>query len=419
MRICDLTFAYTSTSGGIRTYLDQKRRYLREHTAHEHVLIVPGEDDAVYHDERTITYHIASPLIPGCEPYRFFCRPAALLDALTEAAPDVIELGSFFLEPWAALRYRDVLASKRCLVTGYFHTDLADAYFGTPVRETLRTHAGHWSATAAEWGAKLGDLVATGAASYFGSLFKRCDAMFAATPAQAARLASYGIADATVVPLGVDLECFHPRHRSSAVRQAHGVSESSALLAYAGRLDTEKHVHLLLDAFALLQVENPVLLLLGEGPQRAELETRAAALPGVRVLPFQRDSAELGRLLASADAYVTAGPHETFGLSVIEAQAAGLPVVGVDSGALRERVTPEIGCLGPVDDAAAMARNIETVLAAGPALRTAARRHVETMGYGWQNTFARLCAIYEAQRERPPRELAVAAQEPLNPWPCS
>lgn len=42
------------------------------------------------------------------------------------------------------------------------------------------------------------------------------------------------------------------------------------------------------------------------------------------------------RALAAADIYVTAGPHETFGLSVIEAEASGLPVVGVDAGALRE-----------------------------------------------------------------------------------
>ena len=53
---------------------------------------------------------------------------------------------------------------------------------------------------------------------------------------------------------------------------------------------------------------------------------------------------------------------ETFGVSIVEAQASGLPVVGVAAGAMVDRVTDAIGRLGPVDDADAMARNILAVL---------------------------------------------------------
>jgi len=49
---------------------------------------------------------------------------------------------------------------------------------------------------------------------------------------------------------------------------------------------------------------------------------------------------------------------ETFGISIVEAQASGLPVVGVAAGAMIDRVTDATGRLGPVGDAAAMARNI-------------------------------------------------------------
>jgi alpha-1,6-mannosyltransferase len=402
VRFCDLTFAYTAASGGIRTYLDQKRAWFLAHTPHEHVMIVPAEETSVERAGRAITYRLASPLIPGCEPYRFFCRPGMLLDALRETAPDVVELGSFYLEPWVAFRYRKEMAElgRRCVIGGYFHTDLAGAYFGAPVRAALGAQLAPWSEHAAALGAKLGDLIEAGATGYFGGVFKRCDRMFAASAAQAARLAGYGVDAPQVVPLGVDLQRFHPRHRSADTRAKHGAGPRTTLLVFAGRLDREKRVHVLLEAFerwraAETTAREARLVLLGEGPLRGELEARAAALDGaVSVLPFERDPAALATLLASADIYATAGPHETFGLSVIEAQASGLPVVGVRSGALLERVVERTGLLGPVDDADAMAKNFALVAMRVRELGANARRHVERGGFGWEATFARLLAAY-------------------------
>ena len=72
--------------------------------------------------------------------------------------------------------------------------------------------------------------------------------------------------------------------------------------------------------------------------------------------------AELARWLASADVYVSGMADETFGISIVEAQASGLPVVGVAAGAMIDRVTNAVGRLGPVGDAGAMAANILEVL---------------------------------------------------------
>ncbi|WP_462320989.1 glycosyltransferase [Halochromatium sp.] len=397
MRYCDLTLAYTETSGGIRTYIDQKRRWIAENSDDEHVLIIPGEHDRSSQTGRLRTIEINSPLIPGCKPYRFFWRPDKVRHALEQSAPDIVELGSFFVEPWAAFRYRDEChqQAKRCLVSAYFHTDIAHAYVGAPLRRFLVDGVEEISETLAAWGNRVTEVAESGAEASFGQIFGRCDLTFAATAAQAARIAEYGVSGTEVVPLGVDLSRFSPEQRSVDWRQQQGIGDDEVLLLYCGRLDSEKAVTLLVDAFERLpeQARFP-LILMGEGPLREALEARAQQRPRLRVLHYERDRAAYAQIMASADVYVTAGAYETFGLAVVEAQASGLPVVGVDAGALCERVAPDRGRLGPVGDAEAMASNIITVAAQRHRLGAAARRHVLESGYGWDSTFRRLFAIY-------------------------
>jgi alpha-1,6-mannosyltransferase len=403
MRYCDLTLAYTATSGGIRTYIDAKRRYLKEHTDDEHVLIVPGEKEARQSDGRLTIRTLAGPLIPGCAPYRFFWHPLRLLEALEEEQPDVVELGSFFACPWAAFQYRKHREGNhlRCLVSGYFHTDLADAYFGSPLREVLHDHLSQSGELLSRWGLSLAEAAEFGAERYFGSIFARCDLVFAASPAQLERLRHYmrkQDEDRTrLVPLGVDIELFHPGRRSDEVRARLGATADTILILYGGRLDAEKHVETLVAAFEDLRSRSPhaKLLVTGEGPLRKKLEERAETLPGFLVRPYATSREEFATLLASADLYATAGPHETFGLSVVEAQASGLPVVGVDAGALRERVVPGTGFLVPVDDAPAMARQLEAAAREREAMGARARRHVIEAGLDWNGTFRALFAAYQ------------------------
>lgn len=83
--------------------------------------------------------------------------------------------------------------------------------------------------------------------------------------------------------------------------------------------------------------------------------------------------------------------HETFGISIIEAQACGLPVVGGDAGAMPERVPASLGLLGPTGNAAAMAANITTIWNSGNIckMKQDARQHVETH-FLWPKTFKHL-----------------------------
>jgi glycosyltransferase involved in cell wall biosynthesis len=80
---------------------------------------------------------------------------------------------------------------------------------------------------------------------------------------------------------------------------------------------------------------------------------------------------------------------ETFGVSIIEAQASGLPVVGVAAGAMVDRVTEAIGRLGPVDDSDAMAANILAVWNADRG-RMSEIAQAEARQYSWDSSMEAL-----------------------------
>ena len=183
-----------------------------------------------------------------------------------------------------------------------------------------------------------------------------------------------------------------PRHPH---RAELGVHTGALLLVYAGRLDAEKRPLEMLDAFSRLpRALGAHLALAGDAPQRGEVEAAAARVPRVHALGFVADRDRYARLLASADVYVSAMPHETFGISVVEAQTSGLPVVGVRSGAMPDRVPPGLGHLVPVGDPAALAAGVEAALADAAETGRRARAHVEAH-VSWDATFRQLMVLYD------------------------
>jgi alpha-1,6-mannosyltransferase len=396
VKFCDITMAYNDKSGGIRTYIDEKRRFLLEHTNHEHLLIIPGERDDEIRDGRSTTVHIRGPLLPNQNDYRFFLSPKKIKTVLRRHQPDFIELGSYYTEPWAAFSYRKRRreAGLDCLLGGYFHTDVAEAYVAAPLRLAAHTWLDELSEALGNAAEKIADVVARGAEQYIRYVFQHCDIAIASTASQADRLRQYGVEDVEIVPMGVDLSLFSPSRRREDLRHNLGADADTLVLVYAGRLSTEKRLSVLIEAFEKLPPDlRAQLWIVGDGPLRDDIETVGQKNPAVRLLPYENDRIRFAELIASADIYVTAGPHETFGLSVIEAQASGLPVVGVDAGALIERVPDRLGYLGPVDDPAAMAANIVKAALDRQAIGARARRHVERR-FGWDSTFRRLLDCY-------------------------
>src|SRR5581483_5478646 len=213
-----------------------------------------------------------------------------------------------------------------------------------------------------------------------------------------------GLAHVVRIPLGVDLDCFHPdaRRRAAGVRQRFGV-HGAPLLVYVGRFAPEKQVELLLAAWPAIHARTRAhLLLVGDGPLREPLRRRHAGDTGagsVHWVPYTTDRDGLAAWLAAADLFVSPGGAETFGLAALEALAAGTPVVSADRGGVAEQVAHSgAGALFREGDAGALAATVERLLRGDlDALRARARQHAERE-HDWELTFSRLFALYEQVR---------------------
>jgi glycosyltransferase involved in cell wall biosynthesis len=162
-----------------------------------------------------------------------------------------------------------------------------------------------------------------------------------------------------VIHNGVDLGRFHPGAAGrAAARSTLGLADDAPVLGCVGSLTANKNHELLLQAVRLLHAGRPrlVCLIVGEGPERAALERRAAelGLAGVvRLLGLRRD---VPAIMPAMDALAVVSRSESFSLVAIEAMASGVPVVAADSGGPREIVVPgETGFLVPNGDGAAFA----------------------------------------------------------------
>ncbi|MEZ4387405.1 MAG: glycosyltransferase [Candidatus Krumholzibacteriia bacterium] len=385
MKICDIVQSFTARSGGIRTYIRAKQAFLRDRGRHEHVLIMPGERDRTTVRDGGTVHEVRSPFVPGYRPYRFNLRIDKVVRLLAAERPELIELASPYLMPWAAFAHR---RRHPCAVVGYYHADFPEAYVAAPV--------------ASVWGDTAGAAARRAAEAYARTIYRRCDLTVTASPTYRRRLQAMGVGPVREVPLGVDLAVFHPGRRDPEVwPRFFPDAPPGPVMIYSGRLDREKQVEVLVEAFHRLPPElNARLFMLGEGPLRPALTAIAAGDPRLCVQPYEPDRVRLATLLASAQLYVTAGPFETFGLSVIEAQASGLPIVGVAAGALPDRVPRGLGALTPVGDAAAMAAAMVDQLACDPLARGLAARAWVEREFGWARVFDELCGLYESLPRR-------------------
>ncbi len=213
-------------------------------------------------------------------------------------------------------------------------------------------------------------------------------------------LTSHGIERVDLWQKGVDTELFHPELATEEMRShlSQGCPQHPLLL-YVGRLSAEKEIERIKPI--LEAIPNARLALVGDGPNRASLEQHFAGTPTHFV--GYLTGRDLGSAFASADAFIFPSRTETLGLVLLEAMAAGCPVVAASSGGIPDIVTsgvngflfdPQTG-----DEGAILAT--ERLLAQAQereSIRTNARLEAER--WGWAAATLQLVAYYEKVRSR-------------------
>ena len=363
MHVVDATLFYSPTSGGVRRYLLAKHEWMRAHTNWQHSLLVPGEARAhVPGDVSTI----AGSLVPGAFNYRLPLNPLQWSRAIDALEPDLIEVGDAFHPAWAAA---NVAGRRGIPLIAFYHSNfpqLAGRRLGRAAQKFI------------EWYVRL--------------TYEQCSHVLAPSRYMCEYLHSIGVRNATWQPLGVDVDTFNPERRTRDLATELNLPRGTRVLVFAGRFSAEKNIPVLTAAFRRLGDPYHLLLIGGEGGGRDGNVTR---------IPYCRDNRELASYFASADAFVHAGTHETFGLVVLEAMACGRPVVAMRAGAIPELVDDHAGVLAePNTDADASARHLAGAIAGLyerelDVLGAAARRHVVS-NYSWSRALQSLMGRYQS-----------------------
>jgi len=211
------------------------------------------------------------------------------------------------------------------------------------------------------------------------------------------------------VPLGTTPSHFRPGVDASAVRAKYGLTGAPWLLTVA-RLEWHKGIDTMIRALPAVRAVHPAAryAVAGVGERRPQLERLVAELglgDAVRFLGAVSDE-ELPAIYNAADLYVGASRRydllvEGFGISMVEASACGLAVVGGRSGGVPDAVREgETGILVDPDDPRAVAAGVNSLLADAELrgrLGAAGRRAVETY-YNWDRVGADLIRIDAAYR---------------------
>ena len=376
MRICDINNFYSPLGGGVRVYHEQKLAYFESQNEHSYALVVPSKRLDVQRRGPVTVYRV--PSVRSHDPaYRFLISPRVLQDVVDDFQPDLVEIGSAYVLPYLVKR---VQRRNSFATVGFYHCDYPDTYFGRPVAAVSE---------------RLAQGSRTVAMRHVSRVYGQMTATFAASEHVLNKLHAAGVHRLFKTPLGVDADLFRPERRCEELRQSLGEGREKIVL-YLARLSSEKGIGQLLQAYPLFRDPGSLaLVIVGRGRWRKKVLRAAQRYPEVKYMPYLGGRDEVARLMASCDAFLSLGTHETFSLTTLEAMASGCSVVAPDSGGAAELVV-DAGVSSPFQagSPARLAAAVTEALATRDMERSRRLRQYAAGRFTWAGAFQRICGFY-------------------------
>ena len=202
---------------------------------------------------------------------------------------------------------------------------------------------------------------------YYAGIFllRRADCVRVVSERIKRTLVQHGIqeADVTVLPVRTDIGSFARAAKDEMLRKKY---EGRCIILSAARFVPQKNLSMLIDSFVTVQKMHPeaLLLLVGTGPDAFALQEQVKKYnleKGVIFMPWTDD---MPSLMKTADIYALSSNYEGWGRVLLEAAAAGLPVVTTDVGAANEIICDDVhGRVVPVGDKKSFTQALSTVVA--------------------------------------------------------
>ena len=349
MKILIVGQAYYREDNGQATFTVRLARGLQE-AGHCVTALTPAQKEAT-----------AKERINGVQVHRFpawhlphnanitFCSRTWLEKMLQEIKPDIIHLQDhYFLSrsAWQASRAQAHLIPV--VGTNHFLPQNLTANIPLPARFRARLEPVFWK--------------------HMLSLYNRLAAVTTPTQTAANILINQGLkVPVSAISCGVDTNRFKPNQEArKTMRLQLRINEESDLFLYVGRLDHEKGLREVVDAFADVNSAQAILVLAGRGSCLHELQKQVddKGLAGRVLFPGFIAAEDLPRLYNAADCFVMAGFAELQSIVTLEAMASGLPILAANACALPELVRhQENGLLFSPHSATSLAQEWRTFFA--------------------------------------------------------
>jgi glycosyltransferase involved in cell wall biosynthesis len=307
MKIALFTDTYLPQINGVTNTIDRLEKYFTKKNI-DYKILAPEYEEMWRNEKVESFYSFKFLLYPECRLSIF--TNGRVNSILSNFKPDLVHLATEFNMGWAGVNYA-LRNDLPCIST-----------YTTNYSEYLKYY-------------KF-DLLSNVAWDYFKWFHNQNDLTLCPSTETKGLLLQKGINNVDVWGRGIDSSHFSPSKRNSSIRTKYKIKDEEILLLYVGRISVEKDLDILFDAYREIQNahNNIKLIVAGEGPLMGKFKTEN---PGVIFTGYMKGEA-LAELYASSDIMTFPSSTETLGNVVLEAMASGIPVVGVNSGGVKENI---------------------------------------------------------------------------------